>query len=175
MSIVNEYNLDKALNSATYVNNNAEFTIIYDPDIYKKAFSEDSLPNEGTNFIEIEKLERFIDELLNIQLDCSKSGWDGYDAQPINKKVISEAFNLINIISSLNKKILTPDLSPAPNGSIIFEWRSDDIILTISVMGEERLIYTFINENKTIAKREIIKNQLSAEIKDLLLKYFLSI
>lgn len=174
MPIKNKYNPDKAMASKTSADNEGDIMITYSLDVYKKEFSENSLPNESSNFIEVQQLKQITDVLLNILSDCSKVGWDGYDAQPIDKKVITEGFNLLNIISSINKNILTPGLSPAPNGSIIFEWRSDDIMLTISVMGQERLIYTFINENKSIAKGENITNKLPAELENILLNYFQS-
>lgn len=61
------------------------------------------------------------DELDEIVQDCSKSGWDGYDAQPVSDESIVAAQQ---IIDALPEHIRVPDVTPEPSGEIALEWRS---------------------------------------------------
>ena len=72
-------------------------------------------------------------ELAEIFQKCSFAGWDGYDAEPLSDESKIAAFQLVEV---LPEYILTPDVTPLPNGEIAFEWRvGQEIYFTISVSG----------------------------------------
>ena len=62
-----------------------------------------------------------------------KDDWDNYGADPINKKVITNAEFLIN-----NLEIKPANIAPTPWGTIQMYWRSKNTDITIEVLEPER-------------------------------------
>lgn len=72
-----------------------------------------------------------INSLREIEDDCSKSGWDGYEALAVPKFAVKEAELFLNMLPT---SIIIPYVSPDPRGGIAFEWRNsrnEFIILTL--------------------------------------------
>jgi hypothetical protein len=67
--------------------------------------------------------ETLQDELDEIVQDCSKAGWDGYDAEPVSVESVAVAQELID---ALPEHIEVPNVVPEPSGEIALEWRSGD-------------------------------------------------
>lgn len=62
-----------------------------------------------------------------------KEDWDNYGADPIDKKVITNAEFLIN-----NLEIKPVNIAPTPWGTIQMYWRSKNTDITIEVLEPER-------------------------------------
>lgn len=85
--------------------------------------------------------EELQDELDEIVQDCSKAGWDGYDAEPVSAESIVAAQQLIE---ALPEHIQVPDVVPEPSGEIALEWRSgNQKYFSVTVSGTE-LVYAGI-------------------------------
>ena len=62
-----------------------------------------------------------------------KEDWDNYGADPIDKKVITNAEFLIN-----NLEIKPANIAPTPWGTIQMYWKSKNTDITIEVLEPER-------------------------------------
>lgn len=62
-----------------------------------------------------------------------KEDWDNYGADPIDKKVITNAEFLIN-----NLEIKPVNIAPTPWGTIQMYWRSKSTDITVEVLEPER-------------------------------------
>ena len=69
-----------------------------------------------------------LEKIKNLEED-----WDNYGADPINKRVITNAEFLIN-----NLEIKPVNISPTPWGTIQMYWRSKNTDITIEVLEPER-------------------------------------
>ncbi len=100
-------------------------------------------------FAIVNSLYKDIDDL---SIECSESGWDGYDAEPIEKVTCQEAKRLVDIIKvEFMGRIHNVDVSPGADGSIIFEWRKGNYgILTISVSGKHQAVFVLIYKDYRI-------------------------
>lgn len=102
---------------------------------------------------EIVSLDNILNDLHNeldeVYKECHEIDWDGYGAEKIGLNVYSEAKKLLGVLISVvpSRVIASIDISPAADGSIVFEWRKDEkSILTISTSGKEEVVVAFINE-----------------------------
>lgn len=92
-------------------------------------------------------------ELEEIYIECSDKDWDGYSSQPISREAISEAKEVFKIIDkNLNKSISSRfNVSPAPDGSVVFEYRKNKYHnFVISVKGKREVIIINVELNKNI-------------------------
>ena len=62
-----------------------------------------------------------VDEAIEICIECSEPGWDGYDASPLSRDSFLHARSFLDLIPVWAPR---PDLVPSPDGWISFEWRS---------------------------------------------------
>ncbi len=53
----------------------------------------------------------------------SKTGWDGYDAEPVS---VDSANGALRIINALPDHITSPNVVPEPDGIIALEWSDSD-------------------------------------------------
>lgn len=60
-----------------------------------------------------------------------KPGWDSYDAKALDKRVLDEAHELLDIMFTPTK--FFPAIVPLPNGGVQFEWQSDDLYFELSI------------------------------------------
>lgn len=71
------------------------------------------------------------ESLNEILLECSKEGWDGYNALPIEHSVALQVKQIINLIPY---NLQLPELTPQADGEISFAWyrsRYHQFIFTI--------------------------------------------
>jgi hypothetical protein len=73
--------------------------------------------------------------------ECSVPGWDGYDAQPLNKEAYLEARKLILSLPIVSF-IPMPEIVPEPSGAIAFEWsKGKRRTFVASVGGNSEIVY----------------------------------
>ena len=121
--------------------------------IAKSAYSEFStskLQNESREFISLGKtINALSNELDAVYEEYNAEGWDGYEAEGVGLNVYCEAKKVLTkIINQAPSKVITNlDISPAADGSIVFEWWKDDnSILTITTSGKEEVVIVFVDE-----------------------------
>lgn len=80
-----------------------------------------------------------LDGLEKIQRDCSKQGWDGYDAKPVSQVTIDLAKTIIAVFPP---SMHAPEIGAEPDGHITFEWyRSTSMVLSLSITPDEDIHY----------------------------------
>lgn len=78
-----------------------------------------------------------------ILIEALLDDWDSYGARPIDKKVIRAAKAVAGIITEM------PQFAPSSDGSIVFEWYSEDTDLILSIgPATEAGIYLRDKENE---------------------------
>ena len=77
-----------------------------------------------------------VDEAIEICIECSEPGWDGYDASPLSRDSFLHARSFLDLIPVWAPR---PDLVPSPDGWISFEWRSL-MNRILSVTPENRIL-----------------------------------
>jgi hypothetical protein len=70
-------------------------------------------------------------ELAQIAIECSKKGWDGYQAEPVSMATCDRA---MCFLASLPTWMTAPDLVPEADGQIALEWyQASGRTLSISI------------------------------------------
>ncbi len=78
------------------------------------------------------------DEASEIAEECKDPGWDGYEAAPISLEALRRSLILIHALPDFSP---LPELVPAPEGEIAFEWNSgNDKTLSVTPKAD-RLVY----------------------------------
>ncbi|MFW6137802.1 MAG: hypothetical protein ACOC7U_01380 [Spirochaetota bacterium] len=154
------------------INPNFSYEINKEPE-YKSKESEQGV-YEKSQYEKYSEIDHLIDELIDIGSECSDIGWDSFNAKPIRKDTISETINFLNLLFSLDDiKIKIPEISPAPNGSIVFEWRiKDHTIFTISLTENKKSIYAFVSSKKQESGEENFLDYIPNKILYFLKEYF---
>lgn len=92
---------------------------------------------------------QLLDQAMEIQDECSVTGWDGYGAEAIARESVVETMNLIQ---QLPDSIKPPYLVPSPGGYVSFEWHDfekrvlsvspkNDLLVWASVLGADDTRY----------------------------------
>jgi hypothetical protein len=76
-------------------------------------------------------------ELADILRDCSEPDWNGYNANPIDRRSVSL---VCSFLQQLPSSITYPELSPEPSGNLTMVWQKNGYHLIVG-----------INPNKIIA------------------------
>lgn len=90
-----------------------------------------------------------VDEAIEICIECSEPGWDGYDASPVSRDSFLHARSFLDLIPVWAPR---PDLVPSPDGWISFEWRSfpnrilsvtpeNGVVIYAAVLGSQNVHY----------------------------------
>ena len=83
--------------------------------------------------------QRAIDELWEVWTECQESGWDGYDALPVERQTLNSTYCLLD---SLPYGFPRPSISADPDGQLTLEWRrSPRRVLSVSVDPDGYLHY----------------------------------
>jgi hypothetical protein len=83
------------------------------------------------------------EKLRSLFIDCSHSGWDGENAEPISNDVLR---NTWIFLQSLPLGMEAPSVGAEPDGSITLEWyRSSSRVLSISINSDSRMYYAALN------------------------------
>lgn len=69
--------------------------------------------------IKEEQYFTLLEELSRLQIECAENNWDGYDALPVEKQTIENAFTFI---SKLPIDHMLPEIGVEPDGMITFDW-----------------------------------------------------
>jgi hypothetical protein len=60
-------------------------------------------------------------ELVDVFNECAQPNWDGYGAEPVRFDTYSQANTFLGALPTTAR---CPTISAAPDGDIVFEWRS---------------------------------------------------
>jgi hypothetical protein len=82
----------------------------------KKTYSTSRQISEVANIL---RPISIANQYLKIWQECLVEGWDGYDAKPVEERILE---NLIQFVDALDKDIPIPELCPEPDGEIAVEW-----------------------------------------------------
>lgn len=140
---------------------------------YSRILTQSTSPTSTTVSTSRSLLRVLTDKLREIAEDCADPEWDGYDALPVSKKAIQRAEVFIDQIENLVKihGLLLPEISPTPDGSIIFDWEKDGNRFSLAISEKEYLFFAFVGISKRIKGREQIKKSLSSEVRELILTF----
>ena len=75
-------------------------------------------------------------------------GWDGYSAEPLNKKSAVFAKELINILID-QYEILEPEFIVEPDGDVAFLWSTNKGELTISISSDGLCSFSALMDDKS--------------------------
>jgi hypothetical protein len=93
------------------------------------------------------------DALREIAMDCATPDWDGNQATPVSENSIRVAENLIGQLKTMTMLPL-PEISPTPNGTLLFDWEKNDAQLVIETSGDEFLTFALLGAGQRIKGRE---------------------
>ncbi len=80
-----------------------------------------------------------LDSLLEVFMEASTPGWDGYDAHPVSTATLAQALAFLDLLPSTLPR---PEISAHPDGELAFEWfLARRWLLTVSVHESGRLSY----------------------------------
>lgn len=84
-----------------------------------------------------------VDEILSeIYDECNIAGWDGYDADPVSEKAITNANKLLRMLPS---NIPIPRIVPEPSGGITLRWKRGRVrTLVIAVYDHEMIDFAAV-------------------------------
>lgn len=99
-----------------------------------------------------------------------RTGWNGYQAQPITGIAIDVACHLIRLIAkqhwfTAQEKTFPNVIVPVPNGGVQFEWRRATRELEVGIDPDGTLSYLSI---ENVAGKEIEKEAERAELAEIL-------
>jgi hypothetical protein len=105
-------------------------------------------------------------ELAEIAKETSQSGWDGYNAQPVQEGTLRYAYAFLE---SMPNNIHAPSIGAEPDGHVTFEWhKSSRRTLSISVSPTGELHYAALfGPNKTYGT-EIFYDEIPNNIVELI-------
>ncbi len=86
-----------------------------------------------------ERVARLISSIQNLCQEYSAQGWDGYDAQPIDRSACDEAMRFVRLLPF---NIDLPEVLPEPTGAIALEWyKNKDLVFVASLSGNGIIEY----------------------------------
>lgn len=84
-----------------------------------------------------------ISELAQIQHECAASNWDGAGARPVSEFSIARS---VSFVRALPRGLQNPDVAPAPDGSVTFEWTiGRHRRFMVSIAGSDRIAYAWLD------------------------------
>jgi flagellar hook-length control protein FliK len=108
-------------------------------------------------------------QLMDMQSRNNKSGWDGYQANPISQQTMFAAMIFLTLLPDY---IEMPDIVPEPTGEIGFLWeKGEDITLLISISPETIVFVELSGSSKSHGERKFPR-ELPSNIKKTLFDYF---
>jgi hypothetical protein len=102
--------------------------------------------------------------------ECSRKGWDGYEANPISSEAVSRALLLIEL---LPEGIEMPELVPDPVGEISFEWSDrHDRILSVTPRKGILVYAAILGHDHTQYGKAPVRSSWPAEVHSILTRHF---
>jgi hypothetical protein len=144
--------------SASCIISGQETSLLSSSSIYSTHYVLDYKNYDRTVYDETYKNERVGKLISTIKDFCAKysaQGWDGYDAQPIQRFACDEAIRFVNMLPS---DILLPEPLPEPTGAMAFEWyKRTDHVFVVSFSGKGIMEYAglFGPDNKSFGSERI--------------------
>jgi hypothetical protein len=101
------------------------------------------------------RVARLISSMQSRCQEYSSQGWDGYDAQPIDRKACHEAMRFVRLLPF---NIDLPEVLPEPTGAIALEWyKKRDHVFVASLSGNGIIEYAglFGSGNKSYGSERL--------------------
>jgi len=110
------------------------------------------------------------DQAKTLGHECSRQGWDGYEANPILPEAVSRALLLIELLPEGTE---IPELVPDPVGEISFEWSDrHDRILSVTPRKGVLVYAAILGHDHTQYGKAPVRDSWPAEIQSILTRYF---
>jgi hypothetical protein len=107
--------------------------------------------------------------ILQVQRECSESGWDGHGARPIS---ISSSLAAMAVVERLPDGIQEPEVVPEPTGEIGLEWYGGkDLVFTVAV-SPDRIVYAGIMGVKKQNGEERFVEEIPETVLGIVSRYF---
>jgi len=114
------------------------------------------------------RIDKSIEDLLEVVNGCKEANWDGNDAAPITEETF---WNAYRCLESLPFGISAPSIGCEPDGHLTFEWHKNlNRTLSVSVSPEGDLHYSAILGPNRARGTEVFLDQFPKSILDLVLR-----
>ena len=125
-------------------------------------FGENSLQQlSGTS---PRRLAEAFGELRDILVECSRPGWDGYDAEPVDRLSVHKASRFLR---ALPANTTSPQLSVDPDGEVSMDWvGTSDTLFSVSIRGDGRLSYAGRFGIRRARGTEYLSDEIPREVMD---------
>jgi hypothetical protein len=111
-----------------------------------------------------------LEGLEKLQQDCTKQGWDGYNAIPVSPATIELAKSIIAVFPY---NMYCPEISAEPDGHVSFEWyRSPLRVLSISITQDGDIHYAALIGSAKAYGTEQFKGTFPHVILDIIQRIF---
>lgn len=120
------------------------------------------------------RISELKDRLHEILVDCNTSDWDGYGAKPISREAAQAAESIIQNIGKLaaTSDILLPEISPAPDGTVLFDWLKGEDRFSLAISEDKNLIYAMVGPSRRVKGCLPFDKSLPAVLREILLSFF---
>ncbi len=111
-------------------------------------------------------LKAIQDELIGVWQECSRPGWDGYEARPLGEAALSEAFQFIQ---GLPWEFMPHTVSGEPGGGVNLEWyRSPNWLLDVVLAGEGKIYFSALFGERRLRGVEPLQEELPENLQNLI-------
>ncbi|MBV6477748.1 MAG: hypothetical protein HGGPFJEG_00492 [Ignavibacteria bacterium] len=97
------------------------------------------------------KIINQLHEFLNLN-----ENWDSYGAQPLNKKTIEKAIEVVNVLDRNNIEVYYT--APSPSGDILLESRMRNKILEIEILVDDKITFTAYENDDVFKSGNLIES-----------------
>lgn len=125
--------------------------------------------NHTSQSISLGWRENLNQQLMDVLSRCNVQGWDGYDANPIDRFSIYAASRFLDLLPD---NIEIPEIVPEPTGEIGFLWsKGKHVTFVISVNPDKIIFAGLLGASKNRGETKFL-NELPHTIERILLDYF---
>jgi hypothetical protein len=84
-----------------------------------------------------------IAQIWTLVNECAQPGWDGDEAEPVDRFA---AFRAADVIRALPSGVPLPEIAPEPDGDISLDWiRSRNNLFSLTIGTGDRLSYAWLD------------------------------
>jgi hypothetical protein len=94
-----------------------------------------------------ESYSAILEQLDNLELDCSLPNWDGEDAAPVSGEAVVRAREFVE---ALPRDLPQPEITAGRDGEVLFDWIKDQkrmVTAYVTTSGLIRFVYINNQEN----------------------------
>ena len=104
--------------------------------------------------------------LYEMYSECAQSGWDGYDARPVQHATVQQA---LSFLDALPVGLPTPSFGADPDGDVTVEWyKSPTKVVSVSVSPVGHLTYAALLGSRRLSGAEFFVGQTPKQILELI-------